>query len=730
MFEVSEMFKNAIRQNTRKYDWFGSITTSSGKVYDFTSKDIVKGSGYIKWQCCGGSEIELGTVYAAELGISLFSSVDRYTLEDAKIRLFYSLSLSDGSLETIPMGIFEVTEANRNIKTLELKAYDYMLRFDRTLKLESSSGTPYQFLKAACDACNVEMAQTIAEISALPNGKTTLGIYADNDIETFRDLIFYVAQVVGCFCQIDRYGQLVLKQYGNTTAWTVPQKERFDSSYSDFVTRYTAISSTNQMSQESEYIAMEKDDALTMNLGINPLMQFGLKSVREKMLREILIALQKVNYVPFDSSTIGNPALEPGDILQFTGGHADGGKISCITSIEMHIFGKQNLQCVGKNPKLASAKSKNDKNISGLINSVESGRTIIYNFVNVSPFVIGQSLTKVMDIDFTATEDTSAAFQCEMLLEVIKAKETSAVDTTNEDTESVEALPELSVVYKMNDETIDTFMPTKTCIFGKHIVTLFLPISKVVENSSNTFSMYLKISEGSVNIGESQIRATISGQGLAAGLGDWNGRININENIGLVEISDIPFVADTFEDRVSVVFPNIRKTGISQTIGNIAITERDFGVNTFTDRTWIAEILRTFVLTSIRGNPKYNGYVTVNSNEQFVLRKRHSLASAPESLEHGFMENLLIDTSFLESVEQITVNGTSEGYRLQKVINVSDTSVKVPEEVDTTHGFFELKATVTEEQTSVSLETDSGFMEGLVVDTSKFDGVKGVEFGL
>ena len=38
-------------------------------------------------------------------------------------------------------------------------------------------------------------------------------------------------------------------------------------------------------------------------------------------------------------------------------------------------------------------------------------------------------------------------------------------------------------------------MPTKTCLYGKHIVTLFFPISKVIENSSNTFSMYLKISK-------------------------------------------------------------------------------------------------------------------------------------------------------------------------------------------------------------------------------------------
>ena len=52
MFEVSEKFKNAVRQNTRKYEWYGTITTKAGKEYPFTAKDIVKGSGYIKWQCC------------------------------------------------------------------------------------------------------------------------------------------------------------------------------------------------------------------------------------------------------------------------------------------------------------------------------------------------------------------------------------------------------------------------------------------------------------------------------------------------------------------------------------------------------------------------------------------------------------------------------------------------------------------------------------------------------
>lgn len=722
MFEVSEKFKNAVRQNTRKYEWYGTITTKAGKVYKFTAKDIVKGSGYIKWQCCSSTEIELGTVYAAEMGISLFSEIDRYTLEDAAIRLYYSLTLSDGTVETIPMGIFEVSEANRKVRTLEIKAYDYMLRFEKTLKLESSSGTPYQFLKAACDTCKVELAQTVAEISALPNGKTTLGIYSDNDIETFRDLIYYVAQVLGCFCQIDRYGKLILKKYGNTSVWNVPQKERFDSSYSDFVTRYTAISSTNQISQTAEYIAMEKDDALTMNLGINPLMQFGLKSVREKMLREILTALQKVNYVPFDSNTIGNPALEVGDVLRFSGGHADETRISCITSIECKINGKMSLKCVGKNPRLSSAKSKNDKNITGLMNSVESGKTIIYNFVNVAPFVVGQSLTNVMDIDFTATEDTTAAFQCEMLLEVIKA------ETSEEEMEG--SFPELSIVYKLNNESIDNFMPTKTCLYGRHIVTLFFPISKVIENSSNTFSMYLKISAGTVKIEEAQIRATISGQGLAAGIGDWNGRININENIGFINIGDVPFVADVFKDKVSVVFPSSKKQGVTQTIGNIAIVDQNFGADAFTDRAWISEILRTFVLTSVRGNPKYNGYITVNTDENFMLRKRYVQKSEPKSLDYGYAENLLIDISYFTRVDAVAINGYTSEIRLQFAVTVADTSVKVPDTVETKNGFFELKAATTETQNAVSKEIDEGFLECTGIDISGFDGVKGVEFTL
>lgn len=73
-------------------------------VHEFSEKEIAKGSRYISAQCCGSTEMELGTVYASEMGITLFLNVDRYTLEDALVELFYHLELDDGSWEEVPMG--------------------------------------------------------------------------------------------------------------------------------------------------------------------------------------------------------------------------------------------------------------------------------------------------------------------------------------------------------------------------------------------------------------------------------------------------------------------------------------------------------------------------------------------------------------------------------------------------------------------------------------------------
>lgn len=491
-----------------------------------------------------------------------------------------------------------------------------MLRFEKSLELTSSSGTPYDFINMACTACNVEMAQTKAMINSLPNGTDTLGIYKDNDMESYRDLLFYIAQVLGCFCQINREGKLQLVPYGNTPVQTIPGTQRFNSSYSDFQTRYTAISSTNLITEQAEYYALEVDDGLTLNLGSNPFMQFGLVTTRERVLRNILDAISVIDYVPFDSSTIGNPALDPGDVLVFSGGQADATKTSCITSITHNIGGKQILKCVGKNPRLASAKSKSDKNITSLLNQVDSNKTVVYNFINASPLSIGSTPVEILNINFTSKEETSAMFLGEVLLEITAADieatiegdatydvNSSPVTTPVSFQFTKKGNPTTSVVYKMNNEEINGFYPARTCHDGFEFLTLFLPIAQVVPNSENSLSVFLKIDGGTIAIGESQIRATISGQGLVAGIGEWDGRINVSELIENVSIPEYDYFHTPFNDTALAILPIHDTRPLQQIISLIEIDELTFGYSPINELVTNYETIKSFTMDFVAPYP-------------------------------------------------------------------------------------------------------------------------------
>lgn len=631
MYPVSEAFLQAVQINTRKYYWTGKITTTAGLEYPFTQKDIVKGSGYITAQCCGNSEIELGAVYAAEMGISLFLDIDRYTLEDAEVELSYHLRLADGTYEAVPMGIFEVSEANRTVHVLELKAYDRMLRFDRGFNGFETIGTAYGMMALCSTACGVELAQSQAEIEALPNGSELLSIYPENDIETYRDVLYFTAQVLGGFFCVNREGKLEFRKYGETPVMEILQKHRFSSSFSDFVTRYTAVSSTNLRTQTSEYYALETDDGLTMNLGVNPLLQFGLEETRAELCGNILTSLSAVNYVPFDSDTIGNPALDLGDVLTFSGGQADAQQITCVTSFTVKIGGRQSLKCVGKNPRLSQAKSKNDKNISGLLNQIEAGKIGIHTFTNASEYSIGETDVRIISIEFASKEENHAQFFGQVVVDVeAQAVEKSAQASGtivipspspgsgaagNAGTEDGPSGTELEagdagdgaageettdisvdvslpvtwmedgkavcyVTFELNNAEILLHHPVETWHSGKHILSLYYPIENIVPNITNTFNVYLRMEDGSGSVGIGDCIASISGQAMAAAAA-WDGRIDIEETLALFSVSG-GLQARGFTEAVDV--------------GAMELVQKSYA-DTMTGRTGIGAFCRPVTLT-------------------------------------------------------------------------------------------------------------------------------------
>ena len=563
MYPVSDAFLKAVRSNTRKYFWTGTIVTKGGMTYEFGAKEIVKGSGYISRQCCGSTEIELGTVYAAEMGITLLSDIDRYTLEDALVSLVFHLVLADGSVEDVPMGVFEVSEANRLAKCLELKAYDFMLRFDRSFNGFETVGTAYDFIALCCKMCRVELAHKRAEIDAMPNGGVTLSVYTENDIETCRDVLFYVAQVLGGFFIINREGKLELRKYGKDPVMKVEQRHRFSSSFSDFITKYTAVSSTNKQTQIAEYYALDPDNGLTMNLGVNPLLQFGLAETREMLCRNILADLSVIRYVPFDSDTIGNPALDPGDVLTFAGGQADEGQITCITSIRqkigIHTFTNASVHEIGQTRvklvsiQFASSEENHMQFFAQVVvdvaadpveRSAEASGTVVIPFPGGSggtgsgtggsdgtsegnkteDAVTGNAVGNVSgNEDAGSTDDASGGADAGSGSGSEVSVDVSLPVKWQEDGQAV-----CHVVFEFNNEEIVEHCPVETWHSGKHILSLYYPIEKIVANYTNTFNVYLWMENGSGTVDVGDCIASVSGQAMAAGEA-WDGKLEVED---------------------------------------------------------------------------------------------------------------------------------------------------------------------------------------------------------
>ena len=173
---------------------------------------------------------------------------------------------------------------------------------------------------------------------------------------------------------------------------------------------------------------------------MNPLLQFGLEETREMLCRNILNDIAQIRYVPFESDTIGNPALDLVDVLTFSGGQADANQLAAITSMEIKVGGKETLKCVGKNPLLAQSKSKNDKNIAGLMNSIEQGKIGIHTFTNASAIDVAETDKKIISIQFATSEANHVQFFGQVMINVTA----KTVTKTGEATGSI-TIPALAV---------------------------------------------------------------------------------------------------------------------------------------------------------------------------------------------------------------------------------------------------------------------------------------------
>lgn len=468
MYAVSNNYLTAMLAPTRQHRLTGTIGTLA-----FTDADIVRDTFTVSGQAMDRSDIHYGGVFIGQLKMTVLPSFGISRSEWQGKTITPSVGLKVGaSWEDVPLGIYTVAEAKWSATGVQIVAYDNMAKFDQAFPgIDTYQDlTPYQWLTTMCSLCGVTLGTTQAAIEAMPNGTEVLGIHQDNDIETWRDLLSWLAQALAGFATINRSGALEIRKFGNPTGLTMTATERFaGSTISDFSTHYTGLGLTLIDQNSYYYLAAATDDGAPMKLGANPLLQHYLSSEIDRKLQPILTELANFEFTPFKSGLLGDVALDLGDVVTFTGGLADN-DTACVMAYSYRFARSYTAEGYGDNPALADAKSKVSKSLSGIRSTVtqqsksieelkESAiRFLLPAMIDDDPIDDGKT-NQILEWDFQNAEGAEIAIFATLNFEI----ETTVANDVYTDAE-------LTVTLKLDGTMFEEY--TQTYGDGDHILTI------------------------------------------------------------------------------------------------------------------------------------------------------------------------------------------------------------------------------------------------------------------
>ena len=348
MYPVSEKYIEAIRAPVREDRITGGIRLKDGTIIPVDDSIIVQKSLTVTRKVSSSSKFDIGTVNSAEMRIKIRDAkAYDHDFGGAVISLKYGIvtaAADDGSetWEDVPLPPFYVDggEAARKQNMVSLIAHDTLSR------LAVDKGSPpttslYAALTYFCNRCNVGVAISESDFNALPNADITPDFSAES-IQSCWDGVMWIAQTVNCCAFADYRGLVQLKQYkyegGDNYDRLITGKERTTIEYSDTRT-YLAYLQSYEGENVKLYSRVKtwtgtdaphiKEGAL--NLPKNPVVQ-SLSAEQQAAINQSYLNNRSYPTRYVKASGVPDPAIEPLDVLAFSGGTIDIGQIISVAT--------------------------------------------------------------------------------------------------------------------------------------------------------------------------------------------------------------------------------------------------------------------------------------------------------------------------------------------------------------------------------------------------------------
>ena len=415
MYPVSNDYLTEIAKNNPTTRITGTLTLTSGNEVSITNDTIAK-APTIRNQCVNNSELKLGQAYQAQLDISIYSDINRYSVYGARIELSFELKIGS-SWEEVPLGVFIVSECNRTSNNvLQITAVDEMDKLDKKYTGEALSGHPYSILSYIASNHGLPLAQTEEEIEALPNGSRVFGMSDKYRSDTWRDVVGDIAAVLAGNAVIDREGKLFIQSFATSVTRTIPASARSRETISDYLVAYSSVSCI----KDGEVFSVGMDSDQDITLDDNDFLQSGSADGVSITLTNILNAISPLVYTPSDISWYGDPSLDLGDLIEATGAAAAASTMIPLQKYKWTWRGNHQIVAVGKNPNLGEVKSQTDKKISNLVQNTVENEVTYYQYTNIEAITFGsEQEVKLAELRFVSAQKTTVKILHEFIFDML-----------------------------------------------------------------------------------------------------------------------------------------------------------------------------------------------------------------------------------------------------------------------------------------------------------------------
>lgn len=569
------------------YDIRGTVGTES-----ITKENIIADTLVVSNQCSDSSEFRLGGVYIGQMSCT-FHNVDIARNEWVGKEIALEVLIGQ---TWIPTGVFVIDKASHSKGYVSITAYDKMTKLDRAIGIESGAyGFPYDFLVMISETCNITLGMTEEEVRALPNGMSPFQLAEMGDIETWRDLLFWLATSLCAFATFDRNGNLVLRTFHSEVDDELDHDIRYNvSTYGDEVITYTGINVYSVEDEAVEYYAAEVDDGYTLNVGNNPFFQIS-KAQRQIYVENMLDGIADIQYntckveVPFAWH------YDLGDVLSFPNGQGSDTDLFCVMAYSFKFNGHCVLTGIAGQK---ASMSKTDKNLQGMMSTVSRNEFTSYELRNTGRIVVEDGeRERLIQARIASNTSTKAQIHVEINLESLSSQPIieeieSFADIWQGITDST---TKGTISYLLNSEDV-LYYPEETWVDGKHVLHLMY-IMPLEANTINTFDIYLESNGGTITIERGGVWFYASGAGLV-GDGKWDGTINIAEETTPFYLADY-LAFSNISDSVSITYPTNHTPTASDVIS--AITFNDISIGSVRDDVLVTLHSDMFALTDETG---------------------------------------------------------------------------------------------------------------------------------